>query len=80
MNNYERKQFEKHTLEYCKIYKEVNGKLTRLSELIFKSKKIDKSQKIIVLKLLQKIVRDIGDGHKHLSTAYNYLAEIIKEL
>jgi len=53
MNNYERKQFEKHTLEYCKIYKDVNGKLTRLSELIFKSKKIDKSQKIIVLKLLQ---------------------------
>jgi hypothetical protein len=80
MNNYERKQFEKHTLEYCKIYKDVNKKLKNVSQIIFKSKRIDRQQKIVLLKLLQKIVRDIGGGHKHLSTAYTHLAEVMKNL
>ena len=80
MNNYERKQFEKHTLEYCRLYKDINKKMQKVTQIIYKSERIEKQQKIVLLKMLQKIVRDIGGGHKHLSTAYTHLAEVMKNL
>ena len=41
MNNYERKMFEKHTLEYCKLYKNVNKKMQRVTQIIYKSEQIE---------------------------------------